>query len=83
MKKTTKYKIKGFLRRLKNYKRKSFKVKIGDMFIGPNERGLNIAYIVTDIQELKSTKHKRTTTIYELNGDHTVKETELKSMERI
>lgn len=84
MKITTKFKIERFLRRIKNkFKRKSFKVKLGDQFIGKNHRGLGIAYIVTDIQKLKSTKNKRTKVLYELNGINTVEEKQLKQMERV
>lgn len=82
MKKITKYKIKGFFRRLKRHFRKDFKAKIGDQFIGENERGTYIAYIVTDILRLKSTKHKKIKILYELNGVCTVEEKQLKRMER-
>ncbi len=83
MKKTTKYKIKGFLRRIKNHTKKNFKVKMGDQFMSANKRGTNIAYIVTDIQKIKSTKHKKTKTLYELNGNCTVEEKDLKKMVRL
>ena len=83
MKITTKYKIKGFVRRLKKRIRKDFKVKLGDQFMSANKRGTNIAYIVTDIQKIKSTKHKKTKTLYELNGNCTVEEKDLKKMVRL